>query len=109
MVNEIEHKLFDSLPFAGTSWAPETANNNRGEYLTGERPKGDGSDLITAAFIEAVITRKQPENIAEESYYASAMALWGDDALQQGQILPFPEEYKLDYLNHRRKQTEATV
>jgi predicted dehydrogenase len=109
LVNEIENKLFDSLPFAGTSWAPETANENKGEYLTGDRPKGDGSDLITEAFIEAVITQKQPENIAEEGYYASAMALWGDDALQQGQILSFPEEYKLDYLNHRKKQTEATL
>ena len=28
MVNDIEHKLFDAIPFAGTSWAPETANEN---------------------------------------------------------------------------------
>ena len=106
MVNEIENNLFDSLPFAGTSWAPETANENKGEYILGERPKTDGTDLILAAFVEAVITGKQPENIAEEGYYASALALWGDVALQEGRILPFPDEYKLDYLNHRRKQAE---
>jgi len=106
MVNEIEHKLFDSLPFAGTSWAPETAQGNDGKYITGKRPESDGTDLLTEAFVEAVITRKQPEKIAEECYYASALALWGDQALQEGKILSFPDEYKLDYLNHRRKSTE---
>lgn len=39
MVNEWENKLFDSLPFAGTSWAPETANNNKGELILGETPQ----------------------------------------------------------------------
>jgi predicted dehydrogenase len=103
MVNEIEHNLFDSLPFAGTSWAPETAQGNTGKYITGKRPQSDGTDLLTEAFVEAVITHKQPEKIAEECYYASALALWGDQALQEGKILSFPDEYKLDYLNHRRK------
>lgn len=31
--NDVENQLFDSLPFAGTSWAPETANENKGEYI----------------------------------------------------------------------------
>ncbi|MDR0507269.1 MAG: Gfo/Idh/MocA family oxidoreductase [Dysgonamonadaceae bacterium] len=103
MVTEIEQNLFDTLPFAGTSWAPETAKPNKGEYITGKRPDGDGTDLLTAAFVEAVITHKQPENIAEECYYASALALWGDMALQEGRSLTFPDEFKLDYLNHSRK------
>ena len=29
MINDWENKVFDSLPFAGTSWAPETANETR--------------------------------------------------------------------------------
>ncbi len=41
----------------------------------GKLPQGDGSDLILDAFVEAVITHKQPENIAEEGYYASALCL----------------------------------
>jgi predicted dehydrogenase len=106
MVNGIENKLFDSLPFVGTSWAPETANENKGEYILGERPKTDGTDLILDAFVEAVITGKQPESIAEEGYYASVLALWGDVALQEGRILPFPDEYKINYLNYCRKQPE---
>ncbi len=107
MINEIENNLFNSLPLAGTSWAPEIAQEQKGEYIMGKTPQGDGSDLIMDAFVEAVITKKQPKNIAEECYYAAILALWGDQALQEGQILPFPEEYKLDYLNHTKKQVEA--
>ena len=101
MINDWENKLFDTLPFAGTSWAPETANENKGEYILGERPKGDGTDLLLDAFVEAVITRKQPQNIAEEGYYASALCLLGDQALQEKRLLTFPDEFKINYLNHR--------
>ncbi|MBE6275186.1 MAG: Gfo/Idh/MocA family oxidoreductase [Bacteroides sp.] len=106
LVNEWENKLFDTLPFAGTSWAPETANVNNGHYITGERPKTDGTSLLLEAFIEAVITRKQPANIAEEGYYASQMALLGHEALVQERTLTFPDEYKLDYLNHQSLKTK---
>lgn len=57
MVNDWENKVFDSLPFAGTSWAPETANENKGEFIIGERPKSDGTSLLLEAFVEAVITQ----------------------------------------------------
>ena len=103
MINDIEHRVFDSLPFAGTSWAPETANENKGEYIMGEKPKGDGTSIMLDAFVEAVITGNQPPNIAEEGYYASALTLLGDKAIEEGQILTFPDEFKLDYLNHQRK------
>jgi hypothetical protein len=88
------------MPFAGTSWAPETAENNSGEYLLGKKPKGDGTSQNLAAYVEAVITGKQPEMIAEEGYYASALTLLGYQAMEEGQILTFPDEYKLNYLNH---------
>ena len=103
LINDIENKLFDSLPFAGTSWAPETANVNKGEYIIGERPKHDGTSLNIDAFVEAVITGKQPENVAEEGYYASALCLLGHEAIVKEEIISFPEEYKLDYLNHSSK------
>lgn len=102
LINDWENRLFDSLPFAGTSWAPETANVNHGEYLIGEKPKSDGTSLLIDAFAEAVITQQQPKNIAEEGYYASALCLLGHDAIEAEQILTFPDEYKLNYLNHKK-------
>ena len=107
MVNDWENRLFDSLPFAGTSWAPETANENKGEFILGERPKTDGTSLLLEAFVEAVITRKQPARIAEEGYYASMLCLLGDQALQEERTLYFPDEYKINYLNHHSQTSET--
>jgi predicted dehydrogenase len=101
LINDIENSLFDSLPFAGTSWAPETANVNKGEYIIGEKPTSDGTSLMLNAFVEAVITGTQPEKIAEEGYYASALCLLGHEAIEKEQIVPFPDAYKINYLNHK--------
>ena len=101
LINDVENKLFDAIPFAGTSWAPETANENKGTYILGDRPKSDGTSLLLDAFVEAVITGKQPAQIAEEGYYASALCLLGHDAIEKEQILSFPDAYKLNYLNHK--------
>ena len=109
MVNDWENKVFDSLPFAGTSWAPETANENTGEFIIGERPKSDGTSLLLEAFVEAVITQKQPERIAEEGYYASMLCLLGHQALEEERMLYFPDEYKIDYLNHQSVKTPEAV
>lgn len=103
LINDWENKVFDSIPFAGTSWAPETANENTGEFILGERPKEDGTSLLLEAFAEAVITHKQPANIAEEGYYASMLCLLGDEALQEERTLYFPEDFKINYLNHKVK------
>lgn len=102
LVNDIENKLFDTLPFAGTSWAPETATVNKGEYIIGEKPSMDGTSLMMDAFVEAVITGKQPIKIAEEGYYASVLSLLGHEAIEREQILTFPNEYKINYLNHKQ-------
>jgi predicted dehydrogenase len=103
MLGDIENRLYDTLPFAGTSWEAETSKKNKGEYLMGKKPNyGDGTSQLLDAFVEASITGKQPLHIAEEGYYASLMSLWGDEALQQGRMLPFPNEFKINYLNHSR-------
>jgi len=102
MINYWENELFDVMPFAGTSWAPETAERNSGDYLLGKRPKGDGTSQNLAAYVEAVITGKQPEMIAEEGYYAGVLALLGHQAMEEEQTLTFPDAYKLNYLNHSK-------
>lgn len=103
MINDWENNLFGNIPFAGTSWAPETANVNHGEYILGKRPQTDGTSLLTEAFAEAVITKKQPKNIAEEGYYASQLCLFGHEAIEKGEILEFPEKYYIDYDVYKTK------
>jgi predicted dehydrogenase len=101
MINELENAIFDSMPFAGTSWVPETANTNTGHYLLDKKPLDDGTGLMLEAFAEAVITGKQPSLIAEEGYYATQLSLLGHQAMEEEQILVFPDKFKIDYLNHK--------
>lgn len=101
MINDVENALFGTLPFAGTSWVPETANTNDGHYLLDEKSMGDGTSLLLEAFAEAVITVKQPPMIAEESYYATQLSLLGHQAMEEEKMLIFPDKFKIDYMNHK--------
>ncbi|MBN2639544.1 MAG: Gfo/Idh/MocA family oxidoreductase [Bacteroidales bacterium] len=101
MINEAENKLFDALPFAGTSWVPETANENKGHHILDAKSNGDGTSLMLYAFAESVITGTQPSLIAEEGYYATQLSLLGHQAMEEGKTLIFPDEYKINYLNHK--------
>jgi predicted dehydrogenase len=107
MINEWENKVFGSIPFAGTSWAPETANENHGEYILGKRPDNDGTSLNVNAFVESVITHKQPPRIAEEGYYAAILCLLGHEAITRGEILSFPDEFKINYSTYHTKAPSA--
>ncbi len=106
LIHDVETSLFSAIPFAGPSWVPETANPNKGEYILGEKAQGDGSDLLSAAFVESCITGRQPANLVEEAYYATLLAILGDRAMREERIVDFPDEYKLDYLNHRAPVAE---
>lgn len=101
MINEVENKVFDSIPFAGTSWAPETAKENKGEYILGKRSKTDGTSLLLEAFVDSVITGRKVPNLMEEGYYSSMLCLLGHQAMEEGRIIEFPDKYKIDYLNHK--------
>lgn len=100
LINDIENDLFDTIPFAGTSWEPESANANKGEFILGKSPKTDGTSLLIDAFIEAIITETQPAMIAEEGYYSSTLSLLGHQAIEEQRIIEYPAEYKINYLNH---------
>jgi len=102
MINDVENAMFGSMPFAGTSWVPETANVNEGHYLMDSMPEGDGSSLIVDAFVEAVITQKQPPMIAQEGYYSTQLSLIGHQAMEEEKMLVFPDKFKINHLNHTK-------
>ncbi len=94
MIADIEAGIFSNAVFAGTSWNAETASSDTGLAIMPEA-QGDGSVEIMQAFCRSVITRRQPEKILEEAYYASAFSLLGDEAMHRGEILTLPQEYRL--------------
>ena len=97
MLMDWENKVWGANTFAGSSWDPEVARVNPGEYILGKAPESDGTSLLTEAFVEAVCTGKQPPRIAEEGYYATQMCLLGHKAIETGQTLEFPDDMKTDY------------
>ncbi|MDR1809771.1 MAG: Gfo/Idh/MocA family oxidoreductase [Prevotella sp.] len=109
LIGQIEDGVMDNSVFAGTSWSAETASADPGVPVLPNVVAGDGSSMIGAAddgsvetmqaFCHGVITGKQPQNVVEESYYASIFSLLGDEAMLRGEILTLPEEYRIDYLS----------
>lgn len=109
LINQIEHKVFDNVSFAGPSWVPETASINKGELIVENMThhdgassvgaSGDGSVELLTAFCEAAITGKQAPNLVEEAYYSSVLALLGLQSMEEGRVIQFPDEYKIPYLN----------
>ncbi len=101
MINKMENKLFESVPFASGSWAPETASSNKGEYILGKKSMGDGTKMLLEAFVESVITGKRVPRLIEEGYYSSMLSLLGHQAMEEQRVIEFPDKYKIDYLNHQ--------
>lgn len=109
LINQIEHNIFDNVSFAGPSWVPETASINKGHMIMDKVTSisgqssvgaaGDGSVELVTAFCEAAITGKQAPNLVEEAYYSSVLALLGLQAMEEGRVITFPDEYKIPYLN----------
>jgi predicted dehydrogenase len=105
LINQIEHKVFDHVSFAGPSWVPETASINKGYYVTeqvnttsGESSVGafgDGSMELLTAFCNSSITEQPNETLTEEAYYSSIYALLGLKAMNEKCIVAFPEELRV--------------
>ena len=106
MLMEWEDKIWGANTFAGSSWDPEVARINPGEFILGKAPDADGTSLLTEAFVEAVCTQKQPPRIAEEGYYATQLCLIGHEAIVQGTALPFPDSMKIDYEPYGTKSAQ---
>ena len=97
MLMEWEDSLFGANTFAGSSWDPEVARNNPGEWILGKAPESDGTSLLLEAFVEAAITRRQPPRIIEEGYYATQLCLIGHQAIEEHHPVAFPDAMRIGY------------
>ncbi|MDR3250384.1 MAG: Gfo/Idh/MocA family oxidoreductase, partial [Tannerella sp.] len=105
LINQIEHKIFDNVTFAGPSWVPETASINKGYYVTDKvnttsgassvGAAGDGSVELLTAFCNSSITGLTNDSLVEEAYYSSVFALLGLQAMEEHRIVSFPKELEI--------------
>jgi hypothetical protein len=105
LINQIEHKVFDNVSFAGPSWVPETASISKGYYVVENfnttsgastvGAVGDGSVELITAFCNSAITGQRNDTLAEEAYYSSVYALLGLKAMEEKRMVEFPEELRI--------------
>ncbi len=110
LLDNVRDGVFASIPSAGPSWRPEL----RSEYVPHPVMEGrvsvnagqnmvssdnDGSYEILSAFCQSCITGEKAVNIVEEAYYSSVLCLLGNQAMDEGRVIDFPDEYKIPYLS----------
>jgi predicted dehydrogenase len=95
LLNNIEHRVFDTIPLGGASWVPDTPSKNKGEYILDEDLEDDGTQLELEAFAYSVKKNKiDPEHI-RQAYYASIAALLGFMAIEEEKVIVVPENLKI--------------
>ena len=96
LINNIEHGIFDNIPIGGASWVPETAVNNKGEFIVDDYPLPDDTQLQMEGFVEVVKKGKPVPGLLEQGYQASIASLLGFQAIEKGEIIKWPDEYRID-------------
>ena len=108
LLDNIKTGIFAAVPTAGPSWRPEykseyiphaltkTATINPGQSMIGV--DADGSDLIVSAFCQSCITGEKVRDVVEEAYCATTLCLLGNEAMEKGTKVVFPDEYKIPYM-----------
>ncbi len=109
LLAQVKDKVFSAIPAAGPSWRPETKADSTPHYIIQGQTnvsnglsmigaEKDGSDVILSAFCQSCITGEKAKDVVEEAYCSSVLCLLGNQAMEEGRVIPFPEEYKIPYM-----------
>lgn len=109
LAEQIRNKAFAAIPTAGPSWRPELRSAyaphplvegqvsvNAGQSMVSA--DHDGSDLCLSAFCRSCITGEKAQNVVEEAYCATVLCLLGNEAMDKGAVVRFPDKYKISYM-----------
>ncbi len=94
LVNNIEKGVFDVIPIGGASWVPETAVEYKGEMIA-EYANND-TFLQMVGFVKAVKVGKPYKNLFREGFHSSIGVLLGLQAMDNNEIVSWPEKYILE-------------
>lgn len=109
LIDQVKDKVFAAIPTAGPSWRPETkmeyiphfvidggSNVSNGLSMVGFEK--DGSDTILSSFCQSCITGEKAKDVVEEAYCSSVLCLLGNQSMEEGRCIVFPDEYKIPYM-----------
>jgi predicted dehydrogenase len=94
LIHSVEKGIFETIPIGGATWIPETAVPYRGNIIA---PYDNNDTLLQMiGFIKAVRNGKSYPGLLREGYHASIAALLGLQAMDNKEIVIWPEEYKME-------------
>ncbi len=91
LINNIEHKIFDTIPIGGASWVPEDPSEDKGTYILDKMLKTDGSDVQMESFVADVRNNRIDPWITKQGFYSSIATLMGFEAMMNHRIETWPE------------------
>ena len=94
MLNNIESRIFDTIPIGGPTWIPAEPVTAGGEYISPDY-KLDDTQLCLEAFIQFVRKGEAPAKLTEEGYLASVWCLLAEEACLTGKAVTLPRRYSL--------------
>lgn len=94
LINDIEKGIFDTIPIGGASWIPETALQNKGEYIS-HNYRMDETKLQLEAFVNYIRDGKSPQQLTRHGYYSSVWCLLAEEAAKTGKSVSLPGEYMI--------------
>lgn len=95
LLNNIEHRIFDVIPIGGASWVPDSAVNDKPDYIWNEVLESDGTHMEMEAFVSMVRDNRFVPGLLKEGFYATVASLMGFEAIKNNQVVFWPDNLSL--------------
>lgn len=95
LINDMESKVFETIPVGGATWIVDTGSTHKGELIVNEHPLPDSVTTQLEAFVQSVIEEKPMHHVIEQGYYGTVAAIMGHEAMMTKQTVHMKEEYKI--------------
>ncbi len=92
LIGNLENNIFGSVPIGSSSWAPELAQDYKGEPLVANN-NTDGSLEQLIGFARSVKEQKPIPGLFEQCYYGSVWTMLAQEAIETGKVITMPERY----------------
>ena len=93
LINQLERKVFDTIPIGGPSWVPDLKKDTQGAWLPRNIVGDDGTGLSMAAFANAIRLGERMPYMVDHAYRAGVSALMGQMAMEQNREVLWPGDY----------------
>ena len=93
LINQLEHRVFETIPIGGPSWVPDLKRDTQGQWLGRNLAGDDGTALSMAAFANAIRLGEKTPQMITHAYRSGVAVLMGQMAMEEGREVQWPGDY----------------